>query len=110
MDEIKRDYVFHRDLTKKYPMITHGDGSYLIDEQGKKYLDGCSGAVAANLGHGIGQIAEAMAEQAKKAAFVHTLRFETDVLHKLAGVIGKMAPLHLNKVYFTSGGSEANES
>lgn len=35
MDEIKRDYVFHRDLTKKYPMITHGEGSYLIDEQGK---------------------------------------------------------------------------
>ncbi|MEH7003691.1 aminotransferase family protein [Priestia megaterium] len=110
MDEIKRDYVFHRDLTKKYPMITHGEGSYLIDEQGKKYLDGCSGAVAANLGHGIAQIAEAMAEQAKKAAFVHTLRFETDVLHKLAGKIGEMAPLHLNKVYFTSGGSEANES
>ena len=72
MDEIKRDYVFHRDLTKKYPMITHGEGSYLIDEQGKKYLDGCSGAVAANLGHGITQIAEAMAEQARKAAFVHT--------------------------------------
>lgn len=72
MDEIKRDYVFHRDLTKKYPMITHGEGSYLIDEQGKKYLDGCSGAVAANLGHGIAQIAEAMAEQAKKRRlFIH---------------------------------------
>nr|WP_263328287.1 aspartate aminotransferase family protein [Neobacillus sp. Marseille-Q6967] len=110
MDGIEKDYVFHRDLKKEYPIITHGAGSYLIDENGKKYLDACSGAVAANLGHGISSIGEAMAEQAKKAAFVHTMRFETKVLHQLAEKIGKMAPDNLNKVYFTTGGSEANES
>jgi adenosylmethionine-8-amino-7-oxononanoate aminotransferase len=74
MDGIKKDYVFHRDLKKEYPIITHGVGVYLIDENGKKYLDACSGAVAANLGHGITSIGEAMAEQAKKL-FVH-VRFE----------------------------------
>ncbi|MBM7651114.1 aminotransferase family protein [Neobacillus cucumis] len=110
MDGIKKDYVFHRDLKKKYPIITHGAGSYLFDDDGKKYLDACSGAVAANLGHGISSIGEAMAEQAKKAAFVHTMRFETKALHQLAETIGKMAPDNLNKVYFTTGGSEANES
>lgn len=110
MDGLKKDYVFHRDLKKEYPIITHGQGVYLIDENGKKYLDACSGAVAANLGHGISSIGEAMAEQAKKAAFVHTMRFETKALHALAETIGKMAPDHLNKVYFTTGGSEANES
>ncbi|WP_455661018.1 aminotransferase family protein [Pradoshia sp.] len=104
------DYVFHRDLTKTYPIITHGKGVYLYEENGKRYLDGCSGAVAANLGHGDKRIAEAMALQAEKAAFVHTMRFETDVLHKLAEKIGKLAPKQLNKVYFTCGGSEANES
>ncbi|WML51333.1 aminotransferase class III-fold pyridoxal phosphate-dependent enzyme [Neobacillus sp. PS3-12] len=61
------------------------------------------------MGHGIKYIGEAMAEQAKKAAFVHTMRFETKVLHELAETIGKMAPDNLNKVYFTTGGSEANE-
>jgi adenosylmethionine-8-amino-7-oxononanoate aminotransferase len=110
MDRIKKDYVFHRDLKKEYPIISHGEGVYLIDENGKKYLDACSGAVAANLGHGVTSIGDAMAEQAKKAAFVHTMRFETKALHELAGTIGKIAPDHLNKVYFTTGGSEANES
>ncbi|MEH7417505.1 aminotransferase class III-fold pyridoxal phosphate-dependent enzyme [Neobacillus drentensis] len=110
MERIEKDYVFHRDLNKEYPIITHGAGSYLIDENGKEYLDACSGAVAANLGHGIPSIGEAMADQAKKAAFVHTLRFETKALHQLAETIGKMAPDQLNKVYFTTGGSEANES
>ena len=61
--------MFHRDLKKEYPIITHGEGAYLIDETGKKYLDACSGAVAANLGHGIQSIGEAMAEQAKKSSF-----------------------------------------
>ncbi|RNB87675.1 aminotransferase class III-fold pyridoxal phosphate-dependent enzyme [Brevibacillus fluminis] len=105
-----KDYVFHRDFTKEYPMIVRAEGVYLYDEQGNRYLDASSGAIAANLGHGVTEIAEAMAEQAKTAGFVHTLRFETKVLHELAAEIGKMAPAPLNRVYFTSGGSEANES
>ena len=104
------DHVFHRDFSNEYPIITHGQGIYLYDKDGNRYMDACSGAVAANLGHGDVMIAEAMAEQAKKAAFVHTLRFETDVLFQLAERIAKMAPDPLNKVYFTCGGSEANES
>ena len=104
------DHVFHRDFTIEYPIITHGKGIYLYDNAGNRYMDACSGAVAANLGHGDIIIAEAMAEQAKKAAFVHTMRFETDVLFQLSEKIAKMAPALLNKVYFTCGGSEANES
>ncbi|MBM7691190.1 adenosylmethionine-8-amino-7-oxononanoate aminotransferase [Peribacillus deserti] len=107
---MRDDHVFHRDLSKKYPLITHGKGSYLYSEEGTRYLDACSGAVAANLGHGIEEIASAMANQAKRAAFVHTLRFETPVLYKLSEKIARFAPDGLNKVYFTSGGSEANES
>ncbi|MGG1675969.1 aspartate aminotransferase family protein [Neobacillus sp. NRS-1170] len=110
MGRVKQDFVFHRDFKKEYPIITHGEGVYLFDDTGKKFLDACSGAVAANLGHGIASIGDAMAEQAKKAAFVHTMRFETKALHELAEKIGIMAPGYLNKVYFTTGGSEANES
>jgi adenosylmethionine-8-amino-7-oxononanoate aminotransferase len=104
------DRVFHRDFTKDYPLIDHGEGVFLYDTAGKRYLDASSGAVAANLGHGVVEIADAMARQAKKAAFVHTLRFETQVQHDLAKEISTIAPPSLNYVYFTSGGSEANES
>lgn len=104
------DHVFHRDFSKKYPLITHGEGIFLFDENGNKYLDASSGAIAANLGHGNTQIADAMANQARKVGFVHTLRFETEVLGQLAQKIANLAPEGFNTVYFTSGGSEANES
>lgn len=106
----EKDHVFHRDLTKTYPIVTSASGVYLYDHTGKRFLDGSSGAIAANLGHGVEEIVEAMAEQARKAAFVHTLRFETPVLKELAREIAQLAPSSLNRVYFTSGGSEANES
>lgn len=104
------DAVFHRDLKKQYPIITYGEGIYLYDENGKAYIDASSGAVAANLGHSNKKIAQAMYDQANKVGFVHTLRFETEIMHKLAAKIIQLAPSTLNKVYFTSGGSEANES
>jgi adenosylmethionine-8-amino-7-oxononanoate aminotransferase len=110
MGGLIEDYVFHRDFSKTYPIITHGKGIYLYDKNGKKYIDACSGAVAANLGHGVEEIADAIAIQAKQAAFVHSMRFETEVLFQLAEKIAILAPRTLNKVYFTSGGSEANES
>lgn len=110
MGRLTNDYVFHRDFNKTYPLITHGEGVYLFDADGKRYLDASSGAVAANLGHGITEIADAMARQAQKVGFVHTVRFETEVMHDLAEKIAQLAPDPLNYVYFASGGSEANES
>lgn len=104
------DHVFHRDLFKAYPIITHGQGAYLYTKDGQRYLDASSGAVAANLGHTNPEIAEAMYEQAKRVGFVHTMRFETENLHALAKKIAELAPASLNTVYFASGGSEANES
>lgn len=102
--------VFHRNLTADYPLVTHGSGSYLFTEDGSTYLDGSSGAVAANLGHGVDEIAEAMYEQAKKVGFAHTLRFETSALHEAASRIVDLAPAGFDRVFFASGGSEANES
>lgn len=104
------DYVFHRDFSKSYPLIERAEGIYLYDKSGKRYIDASSGAIAANLGHGLTEIIDAMNEQARKAAFVHTLRFETEVQHLLAQEIAEAAPGPLNRVYFASGGAEANES
>ncbi|MFD1039405.1 aspartate aminotransferase family protein [Virgibacillus byunsanensis] len=104
------DHVFHRNLNLEYPIIDRAEGVYLYESSGKKFIDGCSGAVAANLGHGVTQITDAMNQQAKKAAFVHSLRFETEVLYKLSKEIIDLAPKNFSKVFYTCSGSEANES
>ena len=109
-DEITMDPVFHRDFRKSYPMVVRASGVFLYDETGNAYLDGSSGAIAANLGHGVSEIADAMAAQAHQVAFAHTLRFETPVLRATAEQISALAPAGLDTVYFASGGSEANES
>ena len=107
---IKGDYVFHRDFNMNYPIITHGEGCHLFTEDGESYIDGSSGAVAANLGHSNESIAKAMYEQAMKVGFVHTMRFETNLLHLTSQKIIEIAPKNMESVFFCSGGSEANES
>lgn len=110
MKQFTNDYVFHRDFNNQYPIITHGNGVYLFDDTGKRYLDASSGAVSVNLGHGVTEIIQEISKQAQKVAFVHTLRFETTVLQKLSYEIAKISPTPLNRTFFASGGSEANES
>jgi adenosylmethionine-8-amino-7-oxononanoate aminotransferase len=105
-----RDHVFHRNLLKKYPVAVRAAGVYIFDSEGKAYLDASSGAVAANLGHGVQEIVDAMTAQASQVAFAHTLRFETPVLAETAGRIADLAPDGLETVYFAAGGSEANEA
>ncbi|MCL1702460.1 aminotransferase class III-fold pyridoxal phosphate-dependent enzyme [Lysinibacillus sp. Bpr_S20] len=104
------DFVFHRDFNTNYPIITHGEGSFLFTEDGESYIDGSSGAVAANLGHSNENIAKAMYDQAMKVGFVHTMRFETNLLHLTSQKIIDLAPEKMESVFFCSGGSEANES
>jgi adenosylmethionine-8-amino-7-oxononanoate aminotransferase len=57
-------HVFYRKLTRRFPLITRGEGCWLIDADGNRYLDGSGGAFVANLGHGICEIGQAMADQA----------------------------------------------
>lgn len=102
--------LLHRDLGAEYPLIDRGEGSYLIAEDGRRFLDASSGAVAANLGHGVAEIAEAMAEQARRVGFAHTLRFETRAAREAAELIRELAPAELTRVFLATGGSEANES
>lgn len=104
------DHVFHRNFNYSYPLIERGEGVYLIDDKGKKYLDGAAGAISVSLGYSNQEVIEAIYEQAKKVPFVHTMRFETDILHRCCSKIAQWAPETLNYVYLTSGGSEAVES
>lgn len=97
-------------LDEIYPVIDYGKGVYLFDMEGKKYLDASSGAVTANIGHGVSEIIEAMNEQAKKISFVYRSQFTSVAAEKLAKKIAEMAPGDLNWCFFVNSGSEATET
>ncbi|WP_199433787.1 aminotransferase family protein [Qaidamihabitans albus] len=91
------------------PLVAGGDGVYLHATDGTRYLDGSSGAVAANLGHGDLRIAEVLAEQARTVAFAHRTHFRSRPAVELAELVGEHAPGGLCRSIFSSSGSEANE-
>src|SRR5918992_682387 len=103
-------HVFLRKLTARYPLVIRGEGCWLYDADGKRYLDACGGAFVSNLGHGVGEIAEAMAEQARRVAYVSGASMTHDAVEDLAGQLAALAPGDLDKVYPLSSGSDAIEA
>ncbi|HEY6553453.1 MAG TPA: aspartate aminotransferase family protein [Vicinamibacteria bacterium] len=102
--------MFHRPLGRELPVIARGVGAELWDTAGKRYLDGSGGAVVVNVGHGRAEIAEAMARQAKTAAYVHGTQFTSRVIEEYARRLSAHVPGDCNQLYLVSGGSEANET
>jgi adenosylmethionine-8-amino-7-oxononanoate aminotransferase len=92
------------------PIIVRGEGCYVWDEHGRRYLDGLSSLFCANLGHGRADLAQAGAEQAKRLDFFSTWSYAHPPAIELAARIAALTPGDLNRVFFTSGGSEAVES
>jgi adenosylmethionine-8-amino-7-oxononanoate aminotransferase len=105
-----RTYLIKPDLDEDYPVIDYGKGVYLFDIAGKRYLDASSGAVTANIGHGVEEINEAMMEQAKKVSFVYRSQFTSKAAEKLAEKIALSMPGDLNWSFFVNSGSEATET
>lgn len=102
--------LFLRDLGREPIEIVRGEGAYLYDSKGGRYLDGASGAAVASLGHGNRELAELLAEQARRLAFAHPSKFATRESLDLAEKLVARAPAGLDRVLFASGGSEANET
>jgi adenosylmethionine-8-amino-7-oxononanoate aminotransferase len=92
------------------PIIVRGEGSYVWDEHGKRYLDGLSALFCVNAGHGRTELGDAAAEQIKELGFYTNWSYAHPPAIKLAARIAELAPEHMNRVFFTSGGSEAVES
>jgi adenosylmethionine-8-amino-7-oxononanoate aminotransferase len=92
------------------PIITHGEGCYVYDEHGKRYLDGLSALYCVNIGHGRAELAEAAARQAKELGFYTNWSYAHPRSIELAARIAELTPGNLNRVFFTSGGSESVES
>jgi adenosylmethionine-8-amino-7-oxononanoate aminotransferase len=108
--EYPRGSVFYRNLHKLYPRITHGEGAYLFDEEGKKYLDASGGAAVVSLGHGREEIADALALQARKVGYINGMQFTHTPVEELARRISEFLPFQGGKVYFLNSGSEAIEA
>ncbi len=92
------------------PIIVRGEGCYVWDDKGKRYLDGLSALFCVNIGHGRADIAQAGADQAKDLGFYTNWTYAHPRAIELAAKIAELAPGDLNRVFFTSGGSEAVES
>ena len=107
---LSAQHVFYRNTHAKYPIITHGERIYLYDREGRRYLDGASGAAVVCLGHGNRRIVDVLQEQARKIAFCHLSTFSNESILELSNEICKHIPHSLNRVYFTSGGSEGVET
>ena len=104
--------LLRRSFRKTFPPAVRGEGAYLWDAQGKRYLD-FSGSAAVNfIGHGVSEIVAAMTEQARSLEFVHGSQFTTPIAEQYASELLEFAGPRFRggAVYFTCGGSEAVES
>ena len=107
-----RSAVFRRSFLKTFPAAVRGEGVYVWDSEGKRYLD-FSGSAAVNfIGHGVPEISAAMAEQARQLEFVHTSQFTTPIAEEYAQELLDFAGENFRggAVYFTCGGSESVET
>jgi adenosylmethionine-8-amino-7-oxononanoate aminotransferase len=95
---------------KEIPIIVRGDGCYVFDEHGKRYLDGLAALFCVNIGHGRADVAQAGADQAKELGFFTNWNYAHPKAIELAARVANLAPGDLNRVFFTSGGSEAVDS
>jgi adenosylmethionine-8-amino-7-oxononanoate aminotransferase len=103
-------HVFHRHLHHRPPVAVSGHGAWLVDSEGREYLDASGGAAVSCLGHGHPAVLAAMHEQIDRLAFAHTSFFTTDVAEELAAHLVARAPAGMSHAYFVSGGSEGVEA
>ena len=102
--------VFPRHSKTLPPVGLQGDGVYLIDAEGKRYLDGSGGAAVSCLGHGDQDVINAIKSQLDTMAYAHNSFLTSEPAEQLADVLVDHAPKGLERVYFVSGGSEAVEA
>ena len=106
---VEHSHFLPYNLRSIAPTVKNGKGIYLYDSSGKRYIDGSSGPVVCNIGHGVEEIGEAYAAQAGKVAYVFRSHFTSEPVETLAARIAEMAPKDLDRVFFVSSGSEGTE-
>ncbi|MCU9613626.1 aspartate aminotransferase family protein [Caldibacillus lycopersici] len=107
---MNKSYVIKPIVDEELPMISHGSGIYLYDVTGKEYIDGCSGAVTANIGHGIQEVLNKINEQGKRVSFVYRSQFTNEAAEQLAKKLIDSIGSEFDGVFFVNSGSEATET
>ncbi|MEO3999701.1 aspartate aminotransferase family protein [Mesorhizobium sp. CAU 1732] len=105
-----RTRILHREPRRDLPVAVGGDGPFVIDSAGKRYLDASGGAAVSCLGHSERRVIEAIKAQLDRLPYAHTGFFTNEPAETLAEHLVARAPEGLGHVYFVSGGSEANET
>jgi adenosylmethionine-8-amino-7-oxononanoate aminotransferase len=103
-------HVFSRAVGRQLPVALSGEGCWITDADGTRYLDGGGGALVTNIGHGNPDVVRAMADQAAKVAYVHATQLTTEALEEYAEELSPLLPMDEAHVYPVSGGSEAVET
>jgi len=103
-------HVFHRQTGQDYPVAAYGEGPYIVDGAGKRYLDASGGAAVSCLGHSHPAAIAAIKEQLDRIPFAHSAFFTNAASESLADHLTERAPAGLARVHYVSGGSEANET
>ena len=104
------DHVFHRYPSATLPVIDRGEGVFVFDTDGKKYLDACGGAAVSCLGHSDARVKKAIVDQLDRIPFAHTAFYTSEAAEVLADRLTGAASGNLDRVYFVCGGSEATET
>jgi len=102
--------VFYRNLAAPPAKIVRGQGVYLFDEDGRRYLDAVGGAAVAAIGHGVPEILDAIAGQAERIPYVYGASFTHPWQEALSDAVLSVAPASMAAVYWVNGGSEATET
>lgn len=103
-------HLFRRSATRTYPRVVRAEGVWIETDDGRRILDGSSGALVASIGHGVREVIDAQHAQAQRVSYVHGTHFAVAAQEELADRLAALAPGDLDRVYPVSGGSEANES
>lgn len=102
--------VFHRQLTRELPRAVHAEGVWITDAEGRRFIDGSGGPLVVNVGHGRAEIARAVADQIAACDYVHPTMFTGEPVETLASRLAALAPPGIERFYFMTSGSEANET
>ncbi|MFP4326552.1 MAG: aspartate aminotransferase family protein [Paracoccaceae bacterium] len=109
MTERPPSHLFYQGRQRR-PVLDQARGVYMWDMEGRRYLDGSSGAMVCNIGHSNPRVLEAMRRQMDRSTFGYRLHFETEASEALARKTAELMPGDLDRIFFVSGGSEAVES
>ena len=109
MSDSSSSNLFYQSKTQR-PLLDRARGIYMYDDSGRRYIDGCSGAMVSNIGHSHPHVIAAMKAQMERSTFGYRMHFQNEPAERLARMTAARMPEGLDRVFFVSGGSEAVES